>query len=275
MPPPTWTGTTTARQMSRIASRLSPSPSAASRSITCRRRTFLLEPLRHLDRSIGVRGLVARSPRRRRTARPPRRSIAGITIIGRPPSRSSRRSRGPPNPTSPGGTGSRTRGHGSLRLRTVARARPGRRRPRSPRRRMDEVEPRPVGDPLDVRVRRVHDLVPSDVWHLDLWRQSARSSGEDAQPIGSSSLCPSSTCPHADAEDRRAAARVEHRGVEPERPDRADAVTEVPDARMLASIGPEILAGRASLQAPPPACGGTRVEVPTAVVEHGDLGHGP
>ena len=111
-----------------------------------------------------------------------------------------------------------------------------------------------------------------------LGQEPAGSSGEDAQPRLGVLLAALEQHLHPDAhtEDRRATAdRVLHRGVEPERPDRPDAVTEMPDPRDHEGVGdcdPGGVTRHHRLPAGVRERAGHRVEVPAAVVEHGDLG---
>ena len=88
-------------------------------------RALLLEPRRR-PRPGRRRTTVSASgsPRSRRTARPPRRSIAGMTIIAaRPPSRIARTRAARRRRTSPGGTAWRRRCRARRPRRTAARAR--------------------------------------------------------------------------------------------------------------------------------------------------------
>ena len=207
MPPPTWTGTTTTADVpDRL--RLSPSPSAASRSIRAGGAHLppgTAPPPRPVDRRTR---LVARVSSPEAHGPPSAEVDRRDHDHRRPPSRSSRRCR----------EARRTR---LLRM-ELGREHVAGRCGCEPspvlgqadgvlvllgRVRMDEVEPRPVGDPLDVRVRASpRDLVPSDVWHLDLWRQSARSSGEDAQPARGLPRC-ARAAPASRRRRRRSACR--------------------------------------------------------------------
>ena len=147
--------------------------------------------------------------------------------------------------------------------------------------RVHEVEPRPIGDPLRVRVRALPgDLVPSDVRHLDVVGEAPRTSGQDPEPGLRVLLAPfvEHLHTHADSEDPLAGSDgLGDRAVETLLTDGAHAVPEVTDPgdhEGRRRGDPSRIARHDRFAACMCERAGDRVEVPAAVVEHGDPGHG-
>ena len=241
--------------MSRIASRLSPSPSAASRSITWRRRAP--SSWNRSATSTGWSSYVvssAGSPRRRRTARPPRRSIAGITIttarLPRRTARSSNRSRAPTCLLRV-----ELRGEHVVAPRDGRERAPVLRRPPRPRSRPARTSARSRSAfrprSLDVGVRASRRPRSSRCAGPSRRRGRREPPGRTPSPASvSSSLRSSSTCMPA---RRTPACPSDRSSIARSRPaaDRADAVTEVADPRDHDRVGVRHLARVAASRGSP------------------------